>query len=414
MRYLIIGNSAAGVSAATEIRNYDKKGEITIVGKEDFPAYGRPMISYFLKNKVTLEKLPVFSSGFYKENAINVIIDEAIKINKEEKTVSLLSGKVLSYDKLILSTGSIPFIPPVNNLKGQSNVYTFLDVKNAIALKEAVNSRTKVVILGGGLIALKAAEGLRGITENISVIELADRILPTILNNSASEIVREHIEKQGIKFYLSNSIKEVRGEKSVESVLLNDGTELPCDVLIMAVGVRPEIKLAKDIGIEIGRAIKINNRFETSVEDIYAAGDCTEILDVLDNKVKIIALWPSAVIGGKIAGANAAGADKTLEGTFPYNAIDFFGLRMITGGIINPDDSYDVKIIEDERGYSVFVINDDKLYGYMLIGNVERAGLFTDIIRNGYKLSELKDVLNTRNFLSYDKELRALKYKGLV
>jgi NAD(P)H-nitrite reductase large subunit len=293
-------------------------------------------------------------------------------------------------------------------------VYTFLDVKNAELLKRNVKKGDKVIILGGGLIALKAAEGLRGITEDISVIELADRILPTILNNSSAEIVQNHIEKRGIRFFLKNSIKEVVGEEKVEKVLLSDGTELKADVLVMAVGVRPDTALAAAAGIKIGRGIQIDSSMRTSRENIYAAGDCVEILDILDNKVKIIALWPNAVITGKTAGANAAGDNRTLNGTFPYNSIDFFGLRMITGGIINPDATFETKVIKDEKGTAAFIIKDDRLYGYILIGNVERAGLFTDIIRNGYKLSGLKDVLSTRCFLSYEPELRSLKYRGLV
>jgi NAD(P)H-nitrite reductase large subunit len=414
MKYVIIGNSAAGLSAAKEIRSKDIKGSITIIGREDFPAYGRPMISYYLKDKVSLDKLPIHDEQFYKDNDIKVIIDSAEALDLKGKKVKTGANDDIPYDKLILATGSVPFVPPINNLKSQSNVYTFLDVANAKALKAAVNQDTRVVILGGGLIALKAAEGLRGITSNISVVELADRILPTILNKESSEVVRAHIEKQGIKFYLADTISEVKGDNKIISVVLKSGVEIPADIFVVAVGVRPEVKLAKDAGITVNRGIVINSRMQTSAENVYAAGDCVETLDTLDGATKIIALWPQAVVGGKLAGANAAGEKKEAEGAFPFNAIDFFGLRMITGGIINPPEGYKTVSFKDDRGYSTFVIKNDKLFGYMLIGDVERAGLFTDIIRNGYKLSGLKNVLKSREFLSFESELRSLKYRGLI
>lgn len=414
MKYIIIGNSAAGLSASKEIRRNDKTGSITIISKENFPAYGRPMISYYLKNKITIDKLPIEKESFYKDNRIDIIVDEVIKINPDKKTVALKSNSEMPYDKLIVATGSIPFIPPVNNLHAQSNVYTFLDIASAMALKEVVKTDTKVVILGGGLIALKAAEGLRGITSNISVIELADRILPTILDKNASDEVRTHIEKNNIKFYLKDTIANVIGDDKINKIVLSSGVELPCDILVMAVGVRPDTKLAVDAGIKVGRGIIIDKHMETNIPSIYAAGDVTEVLDVLDNKNKIIALWPNAVSGGKIAGANASGVETIFDGTFPFNAIDFFGLRMITGGIINADNTFETKVIKDERGLSTFIIKDDKLFGYMLIGNVERAGLFTDIIRNGYKLSSFNNILTSRTLLSYEQTLRANKYKGLV
>lgn len=412
MKYIIIGNSAAGLAAAKEIRCNDKTGNITIIGKEKFPAYGRPMISYYLKGKIELDKLPIHNEDYYKDNNIDIIYDEAVKIDKDNKQVKLISNKTMLYDKLIIATGSVPFVPPVKNLDKQSNVYTFLDIENAKALKNVVNNNSKVVILGGGLIALKAAEGLRGITPTISVVELADRILPTILDNNSAKVVQSHIEEQGIKFYLSNTISEVIGRESVDKVILKSGDELDCDVLIVAVGVRPDTAIAKDAGVEVARGIVVDNHMRTNIADIYAAGDVTEVIDVLDNKSKIIALWPNAVIGGRIAGANASGKERVNDGCFPYNAIDFFGLRMITGGIINPDDSYAVKVIEDNNGHSSFIIKDDKLYGYILLGNVQRAGIFTDIIRNGYSLSECNDILSSRNFLSYCKSLRDTKYRG--
>ncbi len=414
MNYVIIGNSAAGLSAANEIRKNDKISRITILSAEKYYAYGRPMISYYLKGKISLDKVFLKGKDFYKKQKIDIVFDKAISIDKTSKEVNTVSGNSIPYDKLIIATGSEPFIPPMDGLDKQENIYTFFDLDSAIRLKETVTSTSKVVVLGGGLIALKAVEGLRGITSNISVVELADRILPTILDNKTSEKVKAHIEKKDIKFYLGNTIIKIVGNKKVDKVILKDGTELEANILVVAVGVRPETGLAREIGIKCNRGISINAKCETNVNDIYAVGDVTEIYDYIDEKEKIIALWPHAVEAGRVAGANASGKEAVLDRSFPYNAIDFFGLRMITAGIITPTKEYSVKVIEDETGFSSFVIKDDELKGYILLGNVDRAGLFTDIIRNGYKLSSLDGVLEKRTFLSYNETLRRAKYEGKV
>lgn len=187
MKYLIIGNSAAGVNAADAIRANDEKGNVTIVSNEEFNAYGRPLISYYLSGKVKPENMYYRNEDFYKFRNIEVLLNsEAEKMDVKNKEVFISGGKKLSYDKLLIATGSSPFIPPIKNLdlNKQENVFTFLTYKDGVKLKGKITKKSKVVIAGAGLIGLKAAEGLFGQVESITVIDLADRVMASVLDKA--------------------------------------------------------------------------------------------------------------------------------------------------------------------------------------------------------------------------------------
>jgi NAD(P)H-nitrite reductase large subunit len=214
MKYLIIGNSAAGVNAADAIRANDKKGSITIISKEEVSAYGRPLISYYLSGKVKPESMYYRNEDFYKSRNIEVLLNtEAEEIDVKKKEVLVAGGKKLSYDKLLIATGSSPFIPSVKNLdlSRQENVFTFLTYKDSIKLKKKITGESKVVIAGAGLIGLKAAEGLFGQVASITVIDLADRIMASVLEKTSADVIQGHIEQKGIDFKLQTSICEIHG-----------------------------------------------------------------------------------------------------------------------------------------------------------------------------------------------------------
>jgi NAD(P)H-nitrite reductase large subunit len=415
MKYLIIGNSAAGVNAADAIRKNDKTGSITILSNESFPAYGRPLISYYLQGKVKEETMPYRGEDFYKSRKIDVILNSNVSsVDVVKKEAASDDGKKYSYDKLLIATGSSPFIPPTQNLNGQENVFTFLTYGEVKRLKEAVTKKSNVVIVGAGLIGLKAAEGLFGQVAKITVIDLADRVMASVLDKTAGAFIQSHIESNDIDFKLGVSVKEAVGEKRVSKVILSDGSELLCDILIMAVGVRPNISLAKDAGLKVGRAIITDEYMQTSDKDIYAAGDCVESYDYISGQYKILALWPNATNQGETAGRNmSAGNRQKAPNAFAMNAISFFGLQLISAGLIGEADQNSVFDVEANK-LRRLNIQDDKLIGFVLINDVQRAGIYTALINEKTPLSSLEYDIKSKDIgLSiYPKDARTCKIWG--
>jgi NAD(P)H-nitrite reductase large subunit len=414
MKYLIIGNSAAGVNAADAIRANDKKGSITIISNEEFGAYGRPLISYYLSGKVKPESMYYRNEDFYKSRSIEVLLNTvAEKIDVKKKEVLAGGGKKLSYDKLLIATGSSPFIPPVKNLdlSKQENVFTFLTYKDSIKLKKKITRKSKVVIAGAGLIGLKAAEGLFGQVAGITVIDLADRVMASVLDKTSADIIQGHIEQNDIDFKLQTSVCEVRGELNVNRVILSNGETLDCDILIIAVGVRPNINLAKEAGIKMAKGIIVNEYMRTSVKDVYAAGDCVESVDMLSNESKVLALWPNASNQGETAGFNMTGTEIKAPAAFAMNAISFFGLQLISAGIIGTSKPDEIVTDSAENKLRRLNISNDKLVGFVLINYSQRAGIYTALINDRTKLSTLEyDIASKDIGLNvYPKEERTKK-----
>jgi NAD(P)H-nitrite reductase large subunit len=416
MNYVIIGNSAAGIPAAEAIRKNDKKGKVTIISNEPFKTYSRPLISYYLKGKVSDDRMRFRNEDFYEKNNIEAILGkEAVKVDPKRKKVELEDGTKLPYDKLLLATGSVPFVPFIENAQDKGNVYTFLKWQDAIDLKKAAKKESRVVVIGGGLIGLKAAEGLAKLCDDVTVVELADRVLATILDKEAGAMVSENIENHGIKVILNDTAVKAVGEKNVTALELKSGKKLECDILVIAVGVRPAADLAKSCGAEVGRGVLVDEAMQTTVPDIYAAGDVVEGYEVLSGQNKILALWPSAVEQGKTAGDRMSGGNRVYSGGFALNAIDFFGQRIMTSGIINPseDEGFEILLDKNENSYKKLVIKDDRLYGYILINCPEKAGMYTDLIRRGTPLSELSgNILEDIGLLNFSPAARKEKIYG--
>ena len=351
MKYVIIGNSAAGIGAAEGIRQTDKQGEITIITNEAHHTYSRPLISYLLSGKTTEEKMKYRGDNFYSENNVQLLNGvNVIKIDAKAKEI-ILSGEMvtedysvlpsfggsLPYDKLLVASGSSPFVPLFEGLDTVLDKFTFMSLYDARMLDEALVriSSAKVLIIGAGLIGLKCAEGISNMVSGkkvskITVADLAPGILSSILDEEAAALVQKHLENQGIEFVLSDSVKKFENKHAV----FKSGRTISFDILVLAVGVRPNVSLLKDIA-NIDRGIIVNSKSETSAPDIYAAGDCTQTMDISSGQNKIMALLPNAYMQGECAGVNmaaGAGGGKSFDKAIPMNAIGFFGLHIITAG----------------------------------------------------------------------------------
>lgn len=408
MNYLIIGNSSAAIGAIEGIRKIDTTSTITILSDEPYHTYSRPLISYWLEGKVSDEKIFYRPEDFYKANNCNVILGiQAVEINRAANEVILEDGSALVYDKLLIAAGSRSFVPPMDGLDTVANKFTFMKYDDAKAVKAVLKPNSKVLVIGAGLIGLKAAEGVNKMTKDITVVDLADRILPSILDNEGSSIVQKHLETKGVRFILSDKVAKF----AANTCVLDSGTALDFDILIIAVGVRPNTELASESGIQVNKGIIVDNTCKTSDTAVYAAGDCTESLDITTGAQKILALLPNAYMQGEVAGIAMAGGSKTYENAIPMNAIGFFGLHMITAG------SYDgeATIIESNEGYKKLVFKDGFLKGYIMIGDVARAGIYTSIIKEQIPVSDIDtDLLFTKpQMMLFSKSRRLQKLGGV-
>jgi NAD(P)H-nitrite reductase large subunit len=378
-KYVIIGNSAAAIGAVEGIREVDKLGDITVVSKEKYHTYSRPLISYLLQGKTTLQNMKYRSDSFYADNKVNFICAEALKIDAEKKIVITSIGET-KYEKLLIATGSKPFVPNFEGLDNVRTKFTFMSLDDALALNEKLTPDSRVLIIGAGLIGLKCAEALAKRAGGITVTDLADQVMPSVLDKECSAIVKKVIENNGIKFLLGDSV--IRFEEN--KAYMKSGAEIEFDILVIAAGVRPNVELLENIA-QINRGIIIDETCKTTADFIYAAGDCVLSYDITSEQTKILALLPNAYIQGFCAGVNMAGGYKSYKNAFPMNAIGFFGYHILSAGSI-VGESY---VESDGENYKRLFYKDDRLKGFILAGNIQKAGIYTSLIREQTPLSEI-------------------------
>lgn len=407
-QYLIVGNSAAGVAAIEAIRKLDHKGTIACVSDEDHPAYSTPMISYLLKGSTTLEKMHLRSAGFYEHSGVDCVFGSpVVSIDAKKKAVTLANGETLGFGKLLWAAGSVPSDNPVAGLEG-SNVFPFLNLTDAQAVMDCIAAKrvarpgapVDAVVIGSGLIGTKAAEGLTHLADSVTVLARSGSILRSIIDEDASALVERAFADNGVDIHLGTvATAAIVEDGQVVSLELNDGTTISADVVITAAGVKPNCAVPVAAGATAGRGLICDEHMQTSLRDVYAAGDAAQSHDVLDGRDKVIALWPDAIAQGSVAGCSMAGGTDTYEGGFALNAIGFFGsVSILTSGIVAPrEESFDERIHSGDDGtYVKFVIKGDRLYGFILVNRPDGAGIYTSLIREGVSLSSMDETLFDR------------------
>lgn len=385
MKYVIIGNGTAAIGCIEGIRVIDKTSPITVISSEPYPVYGRPLISYMLLGKTTEEKMLEYRpKDFYeKQNVVTKLGVTVTAVDAASKTLTLDNGETVEYDKLCIATGSRPFVPPMNGLDSVKNQTPFMTLDHAKALQRMIgeNKDKRVLIVGAGLIGLKCAEGIINSAKEITVLDLAPRVLPNVMIEKPAARIQKHLEKLGVKFILSDSV-DVFTENTAT---LKGGAVVEFDVLVVAVGVRPNTELAEMAGCTVNRGIITDDHSATNIADIYAIGDCTVSHDISIDGDRILALLPNAYIQGETAGMNMAGGDRPFRKAIPMNASGFLGLHMVTAGSYEGDEY----LVEDANHYKLLVTRDDRLVGYILLGEVDRAGIYTSLIRERTPLSSI-------------------------
>jgi len=418
-KYLIIGNSAGGVGAMEAIREIDKDGPLAVISDEEHHVYSRPLISYYLADEIDYDKIFYRPLDFYEKKGIDPILGrKVLKIDFDQRSVVLDDGSNIGFEKLLLATGGEPFVPLIKGLENHE-FFNFITLNDSVKIRERLARKNRgkgvgnrgegnrgietAVVLGGGLIGLKAAEALtqRGI--HVKVVELADRVLSPVLDEQGSAIIQGVMEEAGVEVITGHTIAEVTGQgTSVNSVILDSGEEIDCSLLIVAIGVRPRVELARDTQIQVNRGIVVDKLMQTSVPGIYACGDCAEVYDFITDGFRLTPLWPTAHVGGRVAGSNMAGVEKEYVWGTGMNAVDFFGFPVISAGLINPPDGEEMEILtrldEDARIYRKFLIRDHRIAGMVFVNQVDRAGVALGLMREKTDITLFKDKLLRDDF----------------
>lgn len=412
--YLIIGNGIAAAGCIEGIRSVDPDGAVTVASKEPHGVYCRPLISYYLEGKTKLENMPYRSADFYGSMGAALLKGKSVQaIDPAAHTAALDDGSTLSYDRACFAAGSSPFVPPIPGLDKVKQKYTFMTLDDALALEQALRPDSRVLIIGAGLIGLKCAEGIRDRVAEITVCDLADRVLPSILDQTCAKMVQDHLEAHGLRFLLGDTAAALEENRAH----MRSGKTVEFDVLVLAVGVRANTSLLRDAGGEVNRGVVTDAHMRSSLPDIYAAGDCTEGMDISLGQRRVLAILPNAYMQGFTAGVNMAGGDRVFDNAIPMNAIGFFGLHALSAGTaFAPGDGGECFEQRSERGLRRLFTKDGLLTGFMLIGDTARAGIYTALIRERTPLDSINfELLRTAaTTAAFPAQQRAKKFGGAV
>ena len=405
-KYVIIGGSAGGIGAIEAIREEDKKGIITVISEEEVPQYSRPMISEYVSREATIDEMKYRDDQFWKNNNVKILRRVSAKeIDFTKKQVTIDNGNKIDYDKLLIATGGKPFVPRMEGGE-KKGIFTFTELSSAENIESKVGQSKNVVVIGGGLIGVSVSEALvkRGI--NVTLVELKDYILNLILDKTASELAETVITNAGVTIITGQTVQRILGRKddptTVGGVVMTDNTEIPCDMVIVAIGVIPRTELVKDTPLKINRGIIVDRFMQTSIPDVFACGDVAEAYDFLIDKSRLLPLWPLAYLGGRIAGFNMTGKKVEYEGGTIMSSLKYFELPIIAVGNINPESMIDyeelIYLKPEKTIYKKILLKNNVIVGFIFLGEIEKAGILFRLLKNHVDVAEIKDNLLSEDF----------------
>ena len=384
MRYVVIGASAAGISGAKTLRELDKNAEIVLISKDE-NVYSRCILHHYISNHRDVDALNFTGKEFFEENNITWMKGLEVKaLNDKEQTLELSNGETLSYDKLLVCSGASAFIPPVPGLREANNVVGLRNLDDAILIKEQAKKVKNVVVLGAGLVGIDAVSGLLGQGLNISLVEMSNKILPLQLDKHASDVYEKKFIEEGVSLKL-----DVKAEKLLldennnpKALVLNTGEEVPCELVIVATGVRSNVAFMENSNVECDRfGLIIDAKGQTNIENIYGAGDITGRNPI----------WPTAVKEGIIAAHNMLGKEMVMTDFFgSKNTMNFVGIATMSLGMVEPaDETYIVETKVEDNNYKKIIHKDGKIYGAIIQGDLSYAGVLTQLIKENIDVSKV-------------------------
>lgn len=403
MRYIIVGASAAGSSAAETLRRSDKDAQITVISDEKL-TYSKPLLSYYLAGKLGEEQLFFRAPDFYERLGIKRIHARAVGLYGEKNSLELSDGQKLNYDKLLLATGAAPRFPQIDGMN-RAGVFGLRKLEDAQGILERLPKARLAVVLGGGLVGLKAAAALQERGVGVTVLVDSPHVLSQMLDESSARIFEEIFERNGVSIRTRTKPAAVLGTKRIEGVQTTSGEVFPCDVVVVGKGVDPSLELVQGTKIRTDYGVLVNDFLQTSIENVYAAGDVAQARDVLRGEPWINALWPCAVEQGRIAALNMLGKERPYRGSMRMNSVQFFGVPVISAGlaVLTPGPlggragEHD-ETLESRPApgiYRKIFLKDDTIVGFVLVGDapIEAAGVLRILMERRVNVASIKEEL---------------------
>ncbi|MDY7030925.1 MAG: FAD-dependent oxidoreductase, partial [Thermodesulfobacteriota bacterium] len=386
MHYLIIGNGIAGVSAAESIRVLDPEGNITMIADETSGPYCRPMISLVLEGSVHHDELPIRSESFYDDLKIKSYLGQRVTdIDIDDKSVSTQDGRTFHFDKLLIATGADP--KPIDG-KGLDlkNIFFMRTQAHVQQMLEILPHSKRALVLGGGLVGFKASYGLLRRGLDVTMAISSGYPLSMQVDTEAGNMILDELVDHGLKVKVGVDAVSFEGQEKLVRAHLSDGTEVPCDMVVIGKGVTPSISFVPNNIIKVDVGILVNQFMETNVSGVFAAGDVAETFDVARQSRWINAIWPEAVFQGRIAGMNMAGRPVSYGGSVGRNIIRIFDVDVMAGGLINPPDASEYKTIcfsnPSTKIYRKLVFHENLLVGVIVVNEIEQGGVLISLMQN--------------------------------
>ena len=390
--YVVVGNGIAGTTAAENIRKQDMEGSITIVTEEDVPFYYRIRLNEYLSGDMTEEELIGKREEWYRGHNITLKLNTRVSgAVPGEKILFTTDNERIGYDRLLLATGSHSFIPPIKG-SDKKGVFALRSVRDARDISSWAVEVEDIVLIGGGLLGLEAGNALRRLGKKVTVVEFFPRLLPRQLDVDGAGRLQKILEGMGVSFRLGAKTEAIAGADGVVGVQLEGGETLPARMVIISAGVRPNMELAKDLGLEHDKGIKVNERLLTSSPHIYAAGDVAEYHGMP------YGIWPAAMEQGKIAGTNMAGGDRVYQGTTMANTLKVVVVDLASAGNIDADNSLESRVVTDDAVYKKVVLEKDRIVGCIMLGNKKGFSRITKAMEEKMDVSGVKDDILSDHF----------------
>lgn len=388
---VVIGNGMAGLRAVEELlKRAPESYRITIFGAEPRVNYNRIMLSPLLAGEQTFEDIVLNDQDWYSDNGITLISGDPVEaIDREARSVTARSGRCLHYDRLLIATGSQPIMIPVPGAE-REGVITFRDVDDVDAMVEAAQTHERAVVIGGGLLGLEAAAGLNRRSMSTSVVHLADHVMERQLDSAAAHLLQEELGARGIEVLTGANTKEITGDERVTGVKLEDGRALPADLVVMAVGIRPNAALAEAAGLATNRGIEVTDDMRTSDPDILAVGECVEHRGVCYGLVAPL-FDMAKTAADTLAEAESSGYQGSMTGTqLKVSGVDLYS----AGDFQGDEESEDIVFRDAARGvYKRIVLKDNRISGLVLYGDTGDSAWYFQLMKEGADISELRDTL---------------------
>lgn len=397
--YCIIGNGVAGTEAAKNIRKRDPAAEIMIFTQDHYPFYSRPRIPELLAKEVAAEEIFVYNRNWYHKNKIQLYLNCAVKnIDPQNRKIDLVDGASFAYGKLLLATGSSGALPPIDGINASEGVFTLRSVEDAMNITRRAQGAKTVTLIGGGLLGLEAGNGLRKLGPSVTIVEMFDRLLPRQLDAEGAAILQKQMEGMGLTFILNAKSRSIKDKANTRLLELADGRVLESDFILVSAGIIPNIALVKAAGIAVSKGILVNDRMETNIPGIYAAGDAAE------HNGRVYGIWAAAQRQGVVAGINMSGGNEIYTGTIPSTTLKVAGIHLTSMGDILTEDkaTEQIKIKNtDTYVYKKLFIKDGKVVGAIFLGDTKHAYKVAQIMEKKVDVGRSKEEIWAEDFDFY-------------